>query len=188
MGFNTIEADDLDDDTQTIAEAVAWLRKNKLSRIVLEGNGGGDSGSIEEVSIYREGKGVVDDIEVPDDLKDRLESAATDMADWDWCNDEGGTICLEINAGGNYSLTGGWYENILREEEGTSGLITPGALARATEDEDEDDEASTDHASLISLNLTGEQADEISRILIAAGTPLSREVADQIEQSIRNTR
>ena len=169
-----------------IAKTVLWLRKNNLSHVVLTGYGSGDSGSIEDVDLYRTDDKVADGIELPDDLKDGLESDATDLADWDWVNNEGGTIQLKVRATGTYEVTGGWYESNLVDADGCSGEITDDELqAWAEEDEDEEE---GDDAPAITLNLTPAQADEISRVLFASGTPVGREVASLIEDATRNTR
>lgn len=169
-----------------IAKTVLWLRKNNLTSVVLEGSGGGDSGSIEDVTVYRTDDKVADDIELPESLKDGLESDATNLADWDWYNNEGGTIRLEVRASGHYEVTGGWYESKLVDADPTTGEITDDELKEwADEDEDEDE---GDDAPAITLNLTPAQADEVSRILFASGTPVSREVASLIEDATRNTR
>lgn len=172
--------------SDNIAKTVIWLRKNKLSHVVLEGYGSGDSGSIENVTVYRKEDKVADDIELPDSLKDGLESDATDLADWDWYNNDGGTIQLVVTDCGHYEVSGGWYESKLVDADPTTGEITDEELEEwADEDEDEED---GDESPDITLNLTPAQADEVSRILFASGTPVSREVASLIEDATRNTR
>jgi hypothetical protein len=171
-----------------IAKTVLWLRKNSLTSVVLEGSGGGDSGSIEDVTVYRTDDKVADGIDLPDDLKDGLESDATDLADWDWCNDDGGTIRLEVRATGHYEVTGGWYESKLVDADPTTGEITDDELQEWADEDEDEDEDEDDDAPEITLNLTPAQADEVSRILFASGTPVSREVASLIEDATRNTR
>jgi len=165
-----------------IARTIVWLRQNKYSRVILEGSGGGDSGSIDNITVYGAAGSPIDTKLVPKWMQDGLESDATDIADWDWCNDEGGTIKLTVSSDGSYRVSGGWYASKLVQATPTEDHLTDDDLAPWL------NEGESAAAPAIAVTIPADKVDEVARVLAAAGTDACRNLAEQIEQSIRNTR
>ena len=129
MSNETHDIDDLDDeveypnDEHTIGPVVTWLRKNNLSKVIVECSGGGDSGQANDTRLFRENK-EVEHIFGTNKVQDRLEGIASDLADWDWVNDSGGTATITVHADGRYELTGGYYSEEIVECDPVRGSIT----------------------------------------------------------------
>jgi len=126
---------DLNKHTKSIADAVIWMRDRNINCIQVICEGGGDTGVVDRIEYFRTGVGPVDDDEIYDSLSDELCEAAAELATWDWINDSGGSVTLEIQDDGRYSLTGGRYESLVNEATPLYGTVseTPATVVPVAE-------------------------------------------------------
>jgi hypothetical protein len=117
-------------EAQIAEDVIPWLKENNLTAVEVTCRGCGDEGYADDMTLYRGEEVATEDIEGEEEIRDVLESVASDAANWDWINGSGGEVTITVNVDGRYQVDGGYYS-----EELTSCDTIYGAVGDVAPDE-----------------------------------------------------